>query len=69
MLAKPKRKSLNQPLIPFKGCYQFKEDAVPSADERFFSLSGKLEMAYSNRPFHVFCESCPHHGCKNGDPS
>ena len=23
-------------------------------------------MAFSNRPFHFFCESCPHPGCKNG---
>ena len=26
----------------------------PSADERFFSLSGKLEMAYRNHPFNFF---------------
>ena len=29
----------------------------PSADERFFSLSGKLEMAYRNHPFNFFFAS------------
>lgn len=62
----PKR---SKHFIPWKACYHCKENPIPSADERFFLLSSKLEMADRNRSFLLFCESCPHCDCKNGDPS